>query len=327
MRGVASLAFLLTVAVLCSAATASRTAATANCSRASVGLTPLVDLSSGSYQGFRGGLYPGGRNAPSTVYLKKGMAYVKLVKPRAADGRPSTSGRVVLLSIGMSNTTQEFSEFKRMADAGTRKSPSVIVVDGAQGGQDAERTKDPSAPFWSNIDRRLEADGVTSRQVQVAWVKQAIARPTEAFPADAKRLQTNMRAIVQIMRQRYPNLRLVYLSSRTYGGYATTQLNPEPYAYQSGFAVKWLVQERIEGKLKGPWLAWGPYLWTDGTKGRRDGLTWTCEDVREDGTHPSASGRQKVAAQLVRFFETSPTARPWFSRGSLSSAAAAVSTG
>lgn len=37
------------------------------------------------------------------------------------------------------------------------------------------------------------------------------------------------------------------MSSRTYGGYATTELNPEPYAYQSGFSVKWLVQDQLEG--------------------------------------------------------------------------------
>ena len=120
---------------------------------------------------------------------------------------------------------------------------------------------------------------------------------------------------MEILRSRYSNLRLVYLSSRTYAGYAMTPLNPEPYAYQSGFAVKWLIQERIDGKLKGrPWLAWGPYLWTDGTRGRRDGLTWTCDDVKADGTHPSPAGAQKVTALLLRFFTGSSTAKTWFVR-------------
>ena len=35
--------------------------------------------------------------------------------------------------------------------------------------------------------------------------------------------------IVRLMATRYPNLRIVYLSSRIYGGYATTTLNPEMY--------------------------------------------------------------------------------------------------
>jgi hypothetical protein len=186
-------------------------------------------------------------------------------------------------------------------------------VDGAQGGQDAEIVKDPHARFWGIVDQRLSAAGASAQQVQAVWLKEAIARESSPFPADARRLKADLAAIVGILRGRYPNVKLVYVSSRTYGGYATTALNPEPYAYDSGFAVKWLVADRIAGRLKGPWVAWGPYLWTDGENGRKDGLVWTCADVRpSDGTHPSASGQAKVAQLLLRFFTTDPTARPWF---------------
>jgi len=63
---------------------------------------------------------------------------------------------------------------------------------------------------------------------------------------------------------------------------------------------------------KGPWLAWGPYLWTDGLAGRRDGLQWTCNDVEDDGTHPSKDGVQKVVTMLTTFFKTDPTAKRWY---------------
>jgi hypothetical protein len=311
MRAFALLLLALTAAVV---ATAGHSAASADCSRTSVGLTPLIDLKTGRYQGYQGGLYPAGKNAPSKAYLKQGLARVKLVKPRDASGKPAPGGKIVLLSVGMSNTTMEFSEFKREADVDPHKSADVVIVDGAQGGQDAEIVKSPAARYWSVVDQRLERAGVTRSQVQVVWLKEAIIRPTEQFPADAERLQSDLRQIVALMRERFPKLQLVYVSSRTYAGYATTPLNPEPYAYQSGFAVKWLVRERIQGKLKSrPWLAWGPYLWTDGTKGRSDGLVWTCADVRADGTHPSpTSGAQKVAALLLELFTTSSTAKSWF---------------
>lgn len=52
-------------------------------------------------------------------------------------------------------------------------------------------------------------------------------------------------------------------------------------------------------------MGWGPYLWTDGTRGRSDGLAWTCDDTAQDGTHPSISGQRKVAAMLQRFFDES----------------------
>jgi hypothetical protein len=54
-------------------------------------------------------------------------------------------------------------------------------------------------------------------------------------------------------------------------------------------------------------------LWADGEKGRKAGdLAYKREDYREDGTHPTDSGRQKVAEQLLRFFTSDPTAVPWF---------------
>ncbi len=56
----------------------------------------------------------------------------------------------------------------------------------------------------------------------------------------------------------------------------------------------------------------GPYLWTDGAKGRSDGLTWTPEDVRADGLHPSVNGCQKTTALLLRFFKGDETAKGWF---------------
>jgi hypothetical protein len=214
----------------------------------------------------------------------------------------------------MSNATQEFSAFKLLADGDARKSRRVTIVDGAQGGWDAVRVADRSARYWEVVDARLRTAGVTRRQVEAIWLKEAIARPTETFPADAARLRSRLRVIVGIARDRFPNLRLVYLSSRTYGGYAVTPLNPEPYAYQSGFAVKWTVADRIAGRLRGPFLAWGPYLWADGSTPRRDGFVWTCEDVGPDGTHPSAMGRRKVAERLLGFFTSDRTARVWFRR-------------
>lgn len=275
-----------------------------DCGRTSVAMTPLADLGARRHQGRQGGLYPGGRNTPSAAYRAKGLVAARQVQP--------IQGRVVLLSIGMSNTSQEFEAFRRLAAETAGLDPTLLLVNGAQGGQDAERTYRPDASFWRGVDARLAAAGASAAQVQVVWLKQAIAGERRAFPADAGALRHRLHAIVGVLASRFPRLRLVYLSSRTYAGYATTQLNPEPHAYDSGFAVKWAVQDRIEGKVAGPWLGWGPYLWTNGTKGRRDGLVWECADAAADGTHPSPQGQRKVAAELLAFFRREPTARSWF---------------
>jgi len=91
------------------------------------------------------------------------------------------------------------------------------------------------------------------------------------------------------------------------------------WAYQSGFAVRWVIEDQLNGLLPftgaartSPWIAWGPYLWADGLTPRSDGLTWACGELADDGTHPGTAGRLKVAQLLLRFFQTDPTAHEWF---------------
>jgi hypothetical protein len=255
------------------------------------------------YRGYRGGLYPGGINRPSKNYLKKGNTASRQVRP--------INGKIVMLSIGMSNASAEWTAFKRSSDDDSQVNPRVVVVDGAQDGYDATNLN-AKPIYWDNVDAKLDAAGVSAAQVQVVWLKEAIAGEHRRFPKDAKALQVQLRKIINTMRYRYPKLRLVYVSSRTYGGYAITGWNPEPAAYDGGYAVRGVIQDRMSGKIKGPWVGWGPYLWTDGLAGRLDGLQWTCDDVEADGTHPSKSGVQKIATLLTTFFKTDPTAKRWY---------------
>jgi hypothetical protein len=301
-----------------------------------LGLVPLTDLAGEArYKGQDGGLYGGGRSEPPEAHLRAAMASARRIRPLDAEGRPSREGKVVLISVGMSNTTQEFRAFMRSAERDADRSAAVVLVDGAQGGMEASTWANPEKVIgagrpdpWSVLDRRLEQAGVTSRQVQVAWVKQARANPAALgeFPRHAEALKSDLAVILRKLKGRFPNLRLVYLSSRIYAGYAATPLNPEPYAYESAFAVRWLIRDQIDGKpglnadpehgdVDAPPLLWGPYLWADGVKGRRlDSLTWERGDLAADGTHPNDGGQRKVAALLLTFFKTDPTARVWFSR-------------
>ncbi|HEY2574179.1 MAG TPA: hypothetical protein VGH65_08920 [Verrucomicrobiaceae bacterium] len=288
-------------------------------------LTPLTELGGGKYKGQDGGLYGGGHNEPPKAHFDAAMKEAAKIQPLDADGKPSSGGKIVLLCVGMSNTTMEFSVFKSMADADPAKSPRVVLVDGAQSGQDARKTSDPAYPYWQKIDDRIEKAGVTPKQVQAVWFKQAIIEPHEEFPAEAKRLQSFEATIMNIIKTRYPNTKICYLSSRTYGGYATSSLNPEPFAYEDAFGVRWLIQEQINGEaklnydpargeVKAPLLLWGPYLWADGETPRKaDGFIYTMDDVMaKDRTHPSESGRRKVAGLLLNFLKNEPTAKGWF---------------
>lgn len=294
----------------------------ANCAGTSVGRTPLNDLGAGTYQGVQGGLYPGGANVRPAHHEALGQALARTVVPRNPAGLPDpATGKIVFLSIGMSNTNQESSACATLAAPDPLRHPNVRFVNGAQGGQDARRIADPNAAYWAYVDGRLTASQATPAQVQTVWLKEAVAGPSGGFPAAAREFEGFLRTIAQILQTRFPNLRLAYLSSRIYAGYASTGLNPEPYAYENGFSVKWLIQSQIDGTyplvepMRGvvaPWLSWGPYLWADGLNARSDGLVWLCSDLAADGTHPSGAGAQKVGSVLREFVRNDTTASIWY---------------
>lgn len=336
--------------------------------KALVGVKPLTEMTATDrYKDQDGGLYGGGKNEPPEAHQSAAKAQTAKIVPLNADGTPratpakapGATGKVVMVSIGMSNTTGQFSAFKERADKDPKKSPNLVLVDGAQGGcpailwvldrkdllskaEQQQLDKDCDSwygrealqmlklkgPIWSKVDDRLKDMGVTAQQVQVLWVKQVDVYPPHwgPFPAHAQKLQASLTQILNIAQTRYPNLKVAYLSSRTYGGYSTKALNPEPYAYESAFTVRWLIQEQIKGAnpmlnydpakgtVKAPLLLWGPYLWANGTTPRQDDrLVWERSDFMQDGVHPhDKTGVKKVVDMLWKFFTTDANTKTWF---------------
>lgn len=305
-----------------------------DCSLTETGLVALHDLGTDLYKhGHTGGLYPGGNNTRPDSHLAAGLAIAaNEVFPRDALGnRDDANGVIGMFSIGMCNTSQEFDSgswtFVDRMQADGALSPRVRFVNGAQGGQPASAwaTRPDNMPPWSLLADRIAAEGLQPEQVQVIWIKQAQAGPGTnygPFPVHAEALRDDLQTIMTRVVDQYPNVRMCFLSSRTraYTDIETT-LNPEPYAYESAFSVRWLIERQIDGEPaldynlpdpEAPWLSWGPYLWSDGEAGRSDGFQWFCADLNPDFTHPSMSGEEKVSDQLVAFFKTDAATRPWF---------------
>ncbi len=309
-------------------------------------LVPLTAMAGITYMGFDGGLYPEGNTVPQ-AHTTAGLAAAGAVEPLDANGVASADGKYVLISIGMSNTTEEFCSEnstspcnswtfvgQALADAAVEDT-NLEIVNGAYSGQVAAAWESSTSQNYSRIrDDHLVPRGLSEAQVQIAWVKQANPAPSVSLPdasADAFALQQSLGNIVRTLTVRYPNLKLVFLSSRIYGGYATSNLNPEPYAYESGFSVKWLIEAQIDQMANGgvvvdqragdldyntvaPWIGWGPYLWADGARLNPAGLSWSRGDFESDGTHPAQSGEQKVGTALLEFFKTSQFTLGWFLR-------------
>src|SRR5438876_1307378 len=230
---------------------------------AMAGRVPLPQLGIGTYKGFVGGLYPAGANVEPAAHAAAGQSRAQAIVPLDTSGAPSTGGKIVLLSLGMSNTTQEFcsgsstttncSSWSFMGQAAADASvnhTTLAIVNGARGGQDAQAWDATTDANYDTVRlNRLGPLGLTERQVQIVWVKQADAGPQDSLPSaqsDAYQLESRVGNIARALRSHYPNLKITFFSSRIYAGYATTRLNPEPFAYESGFAVKWLIQAQIE---------------------------------------------------------------------------------
>jgi hypothetical protein len=314
--------------------------------------TDIPDLGTGRYLGqFEGGLYENGSNMVPVDHNSAGLHLASQVQP--------FNGKIVFLGIGMSNADQEFGAFVQQAASNPKVNhQTLVILDGAEGGQVAcfwtvAFGTPSSCPGGSGVPNEydrvktelLAPRRLTEDQVQVLWAYDADRFPTVSLPssdADAFILEGYFGGIARAARIRYPNLRLMFFTSREYAGYATTKLNPEPYAYESGFSMKWLIQAQIHqirtgqvdpiaddlDYIKGvaPWLVWAGYTWADGTRPRSDGFVW-CDgqsgspcfgdvDVGLDGTHPSQEGAQDLATFQMNYFLSSPYATEWFLSGS-----------
>jgi len=293
----------------------------------SIGYKPLTEMSSADkHFGEAGGLYGDGRNEPPAAHQQAARAALNQITPLDSQGKPSRDGKIVFVCLGMSNTGAEFFRFQEKVDRDPAKPAHLTLVNCCWSAGASNWARDGGT--WTRALDQLKKANVSAEQVQVAWIKHAepFPEPEKARLDHAKQLRTNLVTSLQLTKRKFPNLKVAYLSSRTYGGYAINGVrlvNPEPFAYESAFAVRWTIQEQMtgapglnydakKGRVMAPVLLWGPYLWADGTTPRKDGLTWERSDYSRDGLHPDASGQQKVVEQLTRFFKNDLNAKPWF---------------
>lgn len=295
---------------------------------------PLTELGNENYvrmdgqtTPFTGGLYPSGENHPPAKQLASALQIAADIVPLDENGDSDlANGQIVMVSVGMSNTSHEFNPFIDLAHKDPQVNPRLRIVNGALGGQTAERWVDPQGRVWQEVNARLRHAKVTPEQVQIAWIKQTTSGGG-SFPEKAQELQSALESIARNLKLNYPNIKIAYYSSRTRSFTYQRGLSPEPNAFETGFSVKWMIENQIageaglnydpeRGEVVAPLLLWGPYLWIDGGQPRSDGQVWTAEDLASDCTHPTQQGALKVAQMLLDFFKTDDTSRLWFLAGS-----------
>lgn len=299
------------------------------CTAPQTDFTPLIDFgASETYLGYSGRKFTGS-NDPPPQHMASAMEMAGQIEPLDSSGQPdAVNGKIGYCSIGMSNTNQEFGKLINFANVDPSKDPKVVLINGAQGGVPAEDMLSINDPFWTtNIPNKLSGAGITAQQVQAVWFKQTNRGPTGSFPNWALNLKDQFVTLLQHVHTTFSNIKIVYITNRIYAGYASSTLNPEPYAYEQGFACKWVIDMQVDGDMvlnfnnslglvRSALLLWGPYIWADGINPNSEGLFWTCpDDFKTDGTHPSDPiGQEKVGQILLNHLQTDPTTF-WYRTG------------
>lgn len=306
-----------------------------DCSLTGTGLPPLNDLGPDTYSGYQGGLYPGGVNNPPITHKQHGNMIGKNIRPLDTLGNVDMENGVILFAaFGASTAGNTFTKFKQQvkADSLGKYNKCLKFINMTFGGKGLETIIDTSVNWpWASIRYvLLEPQGLTHEQVQIAWIKTGSKTDTIVeFPLQAEGIYEKYKAAVIRLKDTFPNLKLLYLSSHAYGGYTgefsdNADVAGDPAAWHGGWSVKWLIEDQIEGDPtvryagpfpEAPWLAWGPYFWADGLTPREsDGLIWECDDFKEGDTgfHLSEQGLHKEVDMLIDFFWNNVSSKTWF---------------
>lgn len=301
------------------------------CSNDSTGLIPLIDLGAGTYLGYQGGLFPGGQNteSPATQHYKKGRSFAKNMQPLDSLGNVNYGDGVVLMGgFGPSVVGSLFDEFVpivRDTLDGYNTNICFDAINMSAGGKGLDfATGIDSNKYWNNLLGKIIEKGYTPQQLQVAFMYFSNKTDTTGpltFPETPLEIRDSYEIFLRMLLDRFPNVQIVFISGRHYGGYCDTTMEQayaiqEPVSYWNSFSVKWLIQDQIMGdpglryfgvNKRVPFITWGPYYWTDGAEPRAtDGRYYICEDFSEtDGYHLMPEAYQDDADYLMQHIYSS----------------------
>jgi len=266
-------------------------------------------------------LYPNSNTIPA-AHLASGQAIAAGIQPLNARGDVDlANGKIVVVVEGFSNTFYETNAFiQHFLQNNPVLNPQLTLVNAA----------DPGCHLICWLNKGVDS---IDAQVQIVLMKHSNNTPqfanglpenpitpfttiaSKRFPNHALTTKDMLKTRILDVKKKYPNLKLLFLTSRSYGGWSCDPAGTgyrEPVAFEEGFSTKWLIEDQVLNKdpdlvfsgpnAKAPWMAWGPYLWNS---------TWT-RTMFSDGVHPCPAGQLAVAQQWYDFLMQDSTARLWF---------------
>jgi hypothetical protein len=287
-------------------------------------LTPLNDLGPGTFFDSVGGLYPGGLNSPSGTYANDLLALSQSIVPIDTFGIPNvgTKGQILFVSLGASTGSDMMKALKVKTTGNLLTNPKLHLMNCNQSGQFAALNliMQPGSDYWSHVSQVVVQNKASFRQVQVVYLETEDSTRSQAFPGRPNIVKNDLEVCLRVMKQKLPNLKIVYVLSRIrcFGNNAPWNREPSPYYF--GWACKWAIQDQINGApnmvYKGPgavapMLAWGFYEWATTNPRTTDGFSWVSTESR-DGLHANTVGEDSLSNRFQSFLLTDTYAKNWY---------------
>ena len=310
------------------------------CDALTPGLIPLNDLGAGFYSGFQGGFYPSGQltESPASQHFKKGKNFAKNMQPLNASGAVDYDNGVVLMagfgpSVPLHLIDSLISIVHNDFD-GYKTNPCFDLINLCIGGRGLDFAVGPdSYKYWDSLENTIAVRGYNINQLQVGWMyfnaKYDSLNPLE-FPEHAINVKDDYITWLQLCKEHFPNMKIMFVSGRHYGGFCDTTIEQlpaagEPASYYNNFTVKWLIEYQINNvpglqyfgaAPVAPYVTWGPYFWTNGATPRiTDGRSYGCEKFSDDGFHLTDETNHEDADYMMQHLYNSEYAKYYLKKG------------
>src|SRR5581483_6266780 len=186
-------------------------------------------------------------------------------------GPNHANGLVAPTPSACATGTADYTLYQDQQGATPTIAPTVYFADCAQPSATMDKwaaqigiNSQTTAPYWYNcVNTVLPNEGLVANQIEAVTIEAAAGSPSAGFSSMSSLSHTPCQAgdeatvaacygeqqtgiVLRELFQQWPHLKIAYLYSRAYGGCAAAgTLNPEPYAYEDGFTVQFLIQAQI----------------------------------------------------------------------------------
>lgn len=286
-------------------------------------LVPLNDLGPGTFNGYVGGLYPGGLNSPTGTYAVDLLKVCRGITPLDTFGNPSAQGgKILFVSLGWSTCGNNMRALEAKTVNNPLTNPKLLFVT-LNSGRGLARLNDvmnPNDPYWDIVSSQIKTANTSYRQVQIIYLETEDSTKIKSFPGRPLQVKNELESCFRVFKQKFPNVKLVYLLARTTTFGIQHIFNTEPCPYDFGWACKWAIEDQINGvagtAYKGPnkvspLITWGFYQWADSLPRTTDGFYWRASES-SDGLHANSVGQDTLSTRFQHFLLTDRFAKNWY---------------